>query len=354
MKRSRLIVVVLLCVVAISPTASSNATQSKRQVVAPALIWKNPGEMKSRDLYYGSGSRALAPAPPFTFIEEDKDGTAPKFKVKDAHGVKWGVKLGPETQSETAATRLVWAAGYFTEETYYSPRITVRNLPRLSRGQEYVESGGVVRGARFESRRSAVERGENWSWTKNPFVGTRELNGLRVLMIMLNNWDVKDSNNNILTVSDPRQGRREVRYVVTDLGATLGRAGGIGERRSKSDVEDFVSSRFVKGVDDGMVDFDYNVRPTGFGWMSVVYPPAFRRQWKKGTAMQDIPVAHARWIGDYLARLTNAQLHDAFRAADYDNAAAAAYVRALRARITQLTQLRGSTPQLADVSDGSE
>ena len=353
MKRSRLIVVLLLSVVSISPTASSNATQSKRQVVAPALIWKNPGEMKSRDLYYGSGSRALAPAPPFTFVEEDKDGTAPKFKVKDAHGVKWGVKLGPETQSETAATRLVWAAGYFTEETYYSRRITVRNLPRLSRGQEYVESGGVVRGARFESRRSAVERGENWSWTKNPFVGTRELNGLRVLMIMLNNWDVKDSNNNILTVSD-RQGRREDRYVVTDLGATLGRAGGIGERRSKSDVEDFVSSRFVKGVDDGMVDFDYNVRPTGFGWMSVVYPPAFRRQWKKGTAMQDIPVAHARWIGDYLARLTNAQLHDAFRAADYDKASAAAYVRALRARITQLTQLRGATQQLADVSDGSE
>ena len=349
MTRSRLIIVVLLCV-AISPAASSSATQLKRQVAAPPVIWKNPGEIRSRDLYYGSGSRALAPAPPFTFIEEDKDGTAPKFKVKDAHGVKWAVKLGPETQSETAATRLVWAAGYFTEETYHFPRVRVRNLPRLSRGEEYVEAGGIVRGVRFESRRSTVERGENWRWIKNPFVGTRELDGLRVLMIMLNNWDVKDTNNNVFIVSDPRHGGREVRYVVTDLGATLGRAGGIGERRSKSDVEDFVSSRFVVGVEDGMVDFDYNVRPTGFGWASVLYPPAFRRQWKKVTAMQDIPVGHARWIGDYLAQLSNAQLHDAFRAADYDHATAAAYVQAFRVRIRQLTQLRSAPPQLAEAS----
>jgi hypothetical protein len=55
--------------------------------------------------------------------------------------------------------------------------------------------------------------------------------------------------------------------------------------------------------------------------------------------MQNIPLAHARWIGGHLARLTHLKLHDAFRAADYDEVAKTAYVRALRGRVKQLTQL---------------
>ena len=37
-----------------------------------------------------------------------------------------------------------------------------------------------------------------WSWHHNPFVGTREFNGLRVMMALLNNWDLKDENNAVL------------------------------------------------------------------------------------------------------------------------------------------------------------
>jgi hypothetical protein len=33
--------------------------------------------------YYSPGSKSLAPAPPFQFIEEDKEGASPKLKVKD-------------------------------------------------------------------------------------------------------------------------------------------------------------------------------------------------------------------------------------------------------------------------------
>lgn len=59
-------------------------------------------------------------------------------------------------------------------------------------------------------------------------------------MIMLNNFAVKTDNNRVLIVSDPRRRRREAPYMVTDLGAALGRAGGFGKKRSKNDVEDFV------------------------------------------------------------------------------------------------------------------
>ncbi|HWP42108.1 MAG TPA: hypothetical protein VNO14_02645, partial [Blastocatellia bacterium] len=227
--------------------------QTARRAGYSAIIWRDPGRISSRNLYYGPGSANLAPVPPFRFMKEDKDGESPKFMVRDARGVEWKVKLGPEAQTETVATRLVWAVGYFAEEADYFKRVRVRGLPRLSRGREYVDSEGIVYGARFEPRRRNVERGETWEWGKNPFVGTRELDGLRVLMILLNNYDARTENNRILLVRRPGSNRVEARYVVTDLGATLGRADGLGGERAKNDLDAFLSTRFVLGVKDGRV-----------------------------------------------------------------------------------------------------
>ena len=61
----------------------------------------------------------------YLFIKEVKEGGMPKFDVQDARGVKWRVKLGEEAQAETAASRLVWAAGYNTEESYYFNRADI-------------------------------------------------------------------------------------------------------------------------------------------------------------------------------------------------------------------------------------
>ncbi|HSF24832.1 MAG TPA: hypothetical protein VLE20_11455 [Blastocatellia bacterium] len=346
MRTSGIIFIILLLGFAAPPAVTTNEAQPKLRDNIPAVLWEDPGEIRSRDLYHGSGARELAPAPPFDFLEEDKQGASPKFMVKDARGVKWSVKMGPEAQAEVTATRLVWAVGYSTEETYYFARVRINNLPRLSRGERYVENGGVVRGVRFEARRPEVERAETWSWAKNPFAATQELDGLRVLMIMLNSYDPKTSNNRVFIVYDPQDRRREARYVVADLGASLGRVGGIGAKRSKNNVEDFVSSRFVLGVEDGMVRFDYDVGLKGFGWATIAYPPGFRKLREKGRAMQDIPVPHAVWIGGHLARLTTEQLHDAFRAANYDRATATAYVKTLQKRIRQLTRL--STHEVAE------
>jgi hypothetical protein len=134
--------------------------------------------------------------------------------VEDRKGVSWKVKLGDEAQPETAATRLLWAAGYFADVTYYHPRLQVAGLPKLSRGQKYV-SGNVVNGARLERVDKSVKKLDDWSWFDNPFVGSREFNGLRVMMALMNNWDLKKMNNAIYELD-----RRELRYVVSDLGAT--------------------------------------------------------------------------------------------------------------------------------------
>ena len=278
----------------------------------------------------------MAPVAPFTFLEEDRSGESPKFKVRDARGDVWTVKLGPEAQAETVSTRLVWAVGYFAEEAYYFEDVRVINLPQLSRGQAYA-SGDVVRGARFEPKRKNMKRGSTWGWQKNPFADTRALNGLKVLMILLNNFDARSENNRIIYVKTP--GRNEARYYVTDLGATLGRAGGLGGTRTKNDLVDFLSTEFVRGVEDGAVVFDYDTRPTGLGHLSVLHPVYYRSQVKKERAMRGIPVAHAKWIGSLLAQLSDEQLRDAFRAANYSEGTRESYVATLRERINQLTLL---------------
>ena len=334
----RLVFVALMIIAALSLEVFSAGKSQKRKdktaVRGTPVIWRNPGNMRNRDLYYGPGSAELSPKPPFRFIKEVKEGGMPKFEVEDARGTKWRVKLGPEAQAETAATRLVWAAGYNAEESYYLKRAQIDGMKKLSRGQKFVQGDSVV-GARFEPRRKDVERGPEWSWRNNPYKGTRELNGLKTMMVVLGNWDVFKKNNRVLHDKNTD----EARYTVTDLGATMGAVGGIGGRRSKNNVNDYSRARIVSRVEGDKVKFNYNLRPRRFGWLSVVYPPYLIRQHRATTTMNKVPVQDAAWLGNRLSQLSDDQLRDAFRAAGYDRGAQEAYVRALRHRIDELAKL---------------
>ncbi len=319
---------------------AAQAQRARRTKASPrAVLWREPGDIASRNLLFGSGSAELAPVAPFTFIKESKKGESPKFDVEDARGVVWTVKLGEEAQSETVATRLVWSVGYFAEEAYYFDEVQIQNLPKLSRGREFVLTDGTVVGARFEPERKHLTEGPAWDWEENPFRGTRQLDGLKIIMILLNNFDARKENNKIFYSRRTPEGRYEAHHYVSDLGATLGRSGGLGGKRTKNDLKDFLSTRFVMGVEDGAVEFDYDTRPSKLGHLSVLYPPYYRSQVKKEKAMRGIPVAHARWVGSLLSQLTDDQLRDAFRAAQYNNETMEGYVQALRERINQLTRL---------------
>jgi hypothetical protein len=322
----------------VQPQDKRQTRPRKLEAGAPVL-WRNPGNIRARDLFYGPGSPELAPAPPFRFLSEDRSGGSPKFEVEDARGVTWKVKLGPEAQAETVATRILWSVGYFAEEAYYFDRVQISNLPRLSRGQNYVAGREVVRGARFEPRRKSVKRGPAWRWANNPFKGTREFDGLRTMMVLLSNWDLKDSNNTIIYMPNSGGKSVEAQYTVTDLGATLGRVGGVGGGRSKNDLKGFSRTRFVKGTDHGKVKFDYHIVPSKLGLFTVFYPPYFFGQVKKQKAVNGVRVENAAWIGSLLSHLSDRQLRDSFRAAGYDRSTTDAYVRIIRVRIDQLNRL---------------
>jgi hypothetical protein len=296
----------------------------------PAVIWKDPGDIGSLNLTYGIGGQAHAPDPAgtYTFVKEDAAATSPKFDIVDGKGVAWKVKLGQEPQSETAATRFLWAAGYLVDEDYYFAELTVRDLPKLNRGQNYV-SGGIVHGARLERKVAGVKKLGNWSWFENSFAGTRDLNGLRVMMSLLNNWDLKDINNTIYEQDGER------RYVVSDVGATFGNTGNA-LTRSKSVPAAFEDSAFIAKASGDFIDFVLHSRPFILG---AVEPGNYSDRTKMETITKHIPRADAKWLGQRLSQLSDAQIRDAFRAAGYAPADVETLATTIRRRIAALVAL---------------
>jgi hypothetical protein len=302
-----LVVFVALALLVAPAAAAQNKSKKKALPRGTPVLWRDR-DVARLDLAAGPGGAAMRPATRrLRFIEEEKGGYSKKYRVRDARGRVWVVKIGKEAQAETAATRLIWAAGYETEATYLVPRV-------------YIPTKGWFDNVRFEARPAGVTRHGEWEWERNPFSGTRELDGLKVLMVLINNWDLKDENNVILHTA--RSG--ELRYAISDLGATFGRAGGPGFfwriRRSRNEPEDFANAKFIDRVEDGYVDFDF----TG----------------KNERLFEKVRVGHARWIGERLALLTDGQLAAIFRAANYTPQETRLLTRAVRARIQELTSLR--------------
>jgi hypothetical protein len=297
----------------------------------PEGLWRDPGEIGQLNLVYGAGGKGDAPVPgsAYTFVKEDLAATSPKFDVDDAQGVRWKVKLGQEPQSETAATRLLWAAGYFVDEDYYLPEFTVTGLPALQRGRAFVSAGGLVRGARLERHLTAVKKLGEWDWSGNPFLDTREFNGLRIMMALVNNWDLSSANNAI----HEQDGER--RYLVKDVGATFGSTGN-SFTRSKGVLKDYANAKFVDGTTAESVDFVMHSRSFFLGAIAV---NNYRDRARMEQFTKHIPRADARWLGQRLAQLSDEQLRDAFRAGGYTTSEVHAYANAVRKRIAELNAL---------------
>lgn len=240
------------------------------------------------------------------FIKEEKGGYSKKFRIRDGSGRVWVAKIGKEAQSETAAVRLLWGAGYETEVNYLVPRLTIP-------GKDTFDD------VRLEARPNSEKRLTEWKWEDNPFIGKPEYQGLKVMMLLMENWDIKNSNNVIAHV----KGTDRLRYVISDLEATFGKTGSLPVlwriTRSRNNPEDYEKAKFVEGVKGNVVNFRYGG--------------------KKREIFDDIKVADAKWIGSLLRRLSREQISDAFRAANYTPEEIGILSDAVLDRIEQLTSL---------------
>jgi hypothetical protein len=307
-----------------------------------AVLWRDPTDIATRNLFFGSGGEARQPRGTLTFIREDLEGSNPKLDVRDEAGVKWKVKIGVEARPEVVASRFVWAAGYFATDDYFIESTHIQGLPdRLHRGgQDWVGPDGALHDLRLKGPVRWQEKTGIWRWESNPFFGTQEFNGLRVLMALMNNWDVKDVNNAVYKTKpgdSKGSGNAEQVYLVSDLGATFGSTGvKVPLDVAKGNLESYKASKFITNVTAEYVDFGAPSRPT---LIDTVRPRMFIQRLGLRWIGRGIPRADAKWIGQVLGRLSREQIRDAFRAAGFAPQEVDGFATVVQDRIAQLKAL---------------
>ena len=299
-----------------------------------AVVWTDPGDIRSKNLFWGEGGEKHQPEPPVVFEAEDRHGTYPKFDVRDAKGTKWRAKLGVEAQPEVVASRLLWAVGYFVNENYYLPQLHVDQLPaNLHRAKKLMKNGGEADVVRLQ-RRPHEKRLGNWNWDHNPFVGTREFNGLRVMMALLRNWDLYDLNNALL--EDESHPGRTI-YEVSDVGTGLGGTGmKLRDKNCKNNLKLYQRGRLLARVMPDYVDLTSPTHPSIWYAFDL---PFYLVEFRAHRVSRRVPRADAKWIGSLLAQLSFDQILDAFRAGGYSADEANAFAEVMKSRIDELNRL---------------
>jgi hypothetical protein len=277
---------------------------------ALAELWTDPGA-EARDLFWGVGGMEYAPPPDAAYRLKSRDdaGFSVSYDVVSPDGTEWSAKIGPEAQTETVVSRLLWGLGYHQPPLYYLPSW------KLDGGRDDVR---VESEARFRPKlKHLVRLPEYWHWADNTFLGARELRGLLVVLLMLNSTDLKDDNNSIYELSQPWDGAARW-FVVRDVGAALGRTGKLYPHRNW--IEGFERQGFIKRIDGRKVSFDYTGRHQEL--LTMIAP-------------EDV-----RWAAERMQRLTDEQWKDAFRAGNYGDPIAGRFIRRIKEKIADGLALR--------------
>jgi hypothetical protein len=270
-----------------------------------AQLWSAPEE--ERDLFWGVGGKRLAPDESLTYkvIERKHTGFSMGFTV-EGDNRKWSVKLPPEAPTEVVASRILWGVGYHQPPIYYVGQWNADGSP-----DKNPQLPGRFRETKPDLS-GLKDTDQTWSYYRGPFVGTRESNGLLVLMAMLGNSDLKDEQNAVYELKEAREGAA-VWYVARDLGQSFGRTGVIDAPRG--DVTIFEETPFIKGMAGRYVRFDWRGR--------------------HGVLLDQITPDEVHWICEKLKRLTDAQWEAAFRAGGYAPEIADRFIRRFKQKIEE-------------------
>jgi hypothetical protein len=218
------------------------------------------------------------------------------------------------------ASRILWAMGFPQPAIYFVEQFTLTGA-----------DAGVKSHARFRTDLPQWRAAGEWSWQENPFTDTPQFRGLVVAQLILNNWDLKTSNNRIYEATDAAAVPRR-QFMVRDVGSSLGHSkqfrlfamlGTRGAQGSKNNVDDFEQQGFIEQVDGNKVRFDYR----GMNQRLV----------------DSVTVPDVVWACEQLAKIPDGHWQAAFKAGWYPPDHADRYIRKIKEKIAQGLALKAAT-----------
>jgi hypothetical protein len=297
-----------------------------------ALLWRDPGAIDTMNMVAGPEGSGNAPVPPFRFVAEETRGVSPKLVVLDAGHVKWMVKFGEEAKAEIFASRISWAAGYPVRASYYVGKGRIEGISSLKKAARFVGPDGVFQQARFQmfdhegfreisgGKLDLYERRAN----------QRELNGLKLTLLLVANWDVKSANTGIFEINGQRYA------AITDWGASMGDPAAIksAERKWSCSAYSKRTKYLMDGVENGYVQFNYTH-----------YAARHENALSYG-----IRIEHLRWFLSRMQRLTDTQVHAALLASGATAAEASCFTQAFRERLDAFAATAGEDSGIVKLS----
>lgn len=312
-----------------TPGKEQPVVKMEKFVWGENILWHDPGDVSSLDFATGVGGEQLEPQPPFIFVKEDTSGSNPKVLVKDANDRQWSVKWSKEAHSDVFSSRMAWACGYIAQPMYYMAQGQIRGIDKpLKRAASEIHGDGYFTAARFQLRSQEPRflKDAGWSWVNNPFRGSPQLNGLRILMMLISDWDNKDArdqdrDSNLAIFEEHTADVPRYLYFISDWGGSLGKWGGVATR-SRWDAKGFAAQTpgFVKRAPSGTIEWGYSGQRTE-------------------DQVRDIRVSDIAWLLGYLGRITDDQMRAGLASSGATPEEIELFTASLRDRIGQLQQV---------------
>ncbi|MES2854551.1 MAG: hypothetical protein V4692_01755 [Bdellovibrionota bacterium] len=233
-----------------------------------SAFWKNLGAIQKIDMkraglggysdLYGSKPVEFPAQPIFYYDEVRHSDTKPKIDVfittADGKKQKFKLKFGAEIHADPTVAAFTMALGFTADVTKYSKDIKVilgktplsdvkrdwevyykRDVNRIEPAGSYVfedyvkevgvdangESFIVFKEGLIESKPKEIERVGPWAFADNGVSSLREVRGLMMVQLWLDNNDVKEFDNNRVLMRENGKGGFDVFNIISDLGHSM-------------------------------------------------------------------------------------------------------------------------------------
>jgi hypothetical protein len=222
--------------------AKADKPDARADAIARAQIW-TPTDVPSMDVK--AGPKRLDSFPfratlTCDYLPKELSGASPKFACRLGDEDEIKVKFGganAEVYAEVAATRLLWALG-FPSDQMYPVKVICRRCPATLAGMARDNDESVFDPATVERKLPGREfpGEEGWAWNELDTIDEKaggapraHRDALRLLAVLLQHTDTKPQQQRLLCLDDAPAEPKDTTclrplMMVNDLGLTFGRA----------------------------------------------------------------------------------------------------------------------------------